>query len=522
MFAKFYTKSLMFLKIALVTVLVLTVFAACKKQAEEQTQGAVQKETVAAVAVEETGSAIIEADQLKKYIDNGYKTDDGKKVLILHVTLQNGTLPESTIKGAYAFSQEEYLMEKRSDGVAPNGAMVASGAKVDGFLSKYGVDKDTVIVLTSHDLTNQMIYRTFWALKYWGFTNDNLKVLNGANYYFFNQFAKDNNIANIDTYKAAPADIPSIKPTTFSVRDLPANNIDSLRAPIGEVLEYVKAGKLKSDASGEVAVLSTIDAKVPVKSNGEIVTYTIYNNNAIDGRIKGATQFAFEPIEQGGYATHWAMYLDAELSKDGKYKITGGKGTFKTPEQIKSLVKGFTENDGKTTNPSSFIANLDNNPNKRIMFHCYTGRTTAPHWFTFREILGYKNAAIYDGSWQEWSSYSLYYPQDAANATYARVLIGEDDPNTYDKQNTDYMYYNGEKFVLSDGKTEPALEREEIKNFLDKWDVTKYTDFATLGVESYYEDEEVTFYPLSNGNIDTLYIGDGKEINKEDKEYKGM
>ena len=126
-----------------------------------------------------------------------------------------------------------------------------------------------------------------------------------------------------------------------------------------------------------------------------------------------------------------------------------------------------TENDGKTTNPSSFIANLDNNPNKRIMFHCYTGRTTAPHWFIFREILGYKNAAIYDGSWQEWSSYSLYYPQDAANATYARVLIGDDDPNTYDKQNTDYIYYNGEKFVLSDGKTEPALEREEIKNFLD-------------------------------------------------------
>ena len=189
MFTKFYTKSLIFLKIALVTVLVLTVFAACKKQAEEQTQGAVQKETVAAVAVEETGSAIIEADQLKKYIDNGYKTDDGKKVLILHVTLQNGTLPEITIKGAYPFSQEEYLMEKRSDGVAPNGAMVASGAKVDKFLSKYGVDKDTVIVLTSHDLTNQMIYRTFWALKYWGFTNDNLKVLNGANYYFFNQFA---------------------------------------------------------------------------------------------------------------------------------------------------------------------------------------------------------------------------------------------------------------------------------------------------------------------------------------------
>lgn len=517
MFTKIYTKSLVLLKLVLVTALVLSAFAACKKQSPDAAQN-----NTAVIQAEKPGSALIEADVLKKYIDNGYKTDDGKKVLILHVTLQNGTVPETTIKGAYPFSQEEYLMEKRSDGVAPNGAMVASGAKVDKFLSKYGVDKDTVIVLTSHDLTNQMIYRTFWALKYWGFTNDNLKVLNGANYYFFNQFAKDNNIANIDTYKAAPADVASIKAGNFSVKDLPANNIDLLRAPFGEVLEYVKAGKLKSDASGEVAVFSTIDAKIPVKSNGEVVTYTIYNNNAVDGRIKGATQFAFEPIEQGGYATHWAMYLDAELSKDGKYTITGGKGTFKTPEQIKGFVKGFTENDGKTTNPSSFFANLDKDPNKRLMFHCYTGRTTAPHWFIFREILGYKNAAIYDGSWQEWSSYSVYYPQDAANAPYARVLVGEDDPNTYDNQNTDYIYYNGEKFVLSDGKTEPALEREEIKNFLDKWDVTKYTDFATLGVESYYEDEEVTFYPLSNGNIDTLYIGDGKEINKEDKEYKGM
>ena len=78
-------------------------------------------------------------------------------------------MPESTIKGAYSFSQEEHLMEKRSDGVAPNGAMVASGAKVDKFLSKYGIDNNTLIVLTSHDLTNQMVYRAFWALKYWGF-----------------------------------------------------------------------------------------------------------------------------------------------------------------------------------------------------------------------------------------------------------------------------------------------------------------------------------------------------------------
>ena len=40
-------------------------------------------------------------------------------------------------------------------------------------------------------------------------------------------------------------------------------------------------------------------------------------------------------------------------------------------------------------------------------------------------------------------------------------------------------------------------------------------------MESYYEDEEVYFYPLTNPNIDNLYAGDAKEINKEDKAYQG-
>lgn len=510
MVAKFYAKSFMLLKLMLLSILMITSLAACKKQTVDSYY-----------SIDSTaGSALIEPAELKKYIDNGYKTDDGRKVVILHVTLQNGTVPESTIKGAYSFSQEEYLMEKRSDGVAPNGAMVASGAKVDKFLSKYGIDGNTLIVLTSHDLTNQMIYRAFWALKYWGFSNKALKVLNGANYYFFGEYAKANNI-DTASYKAAPADISKIIPSTFSVRDLAGNYIDSVRAPFGEIIEYAKEGKMNSDASGEVAVISTIDAKKLVKSNGQVVTYTIYDNNAVDGRIKGATQLAYEPVKNGGYATHWALYLDAQLSNDGKFAITGGKGTFKTPEQIRAMVKGLTENNGKTTKNASFLENIDKNQNKRILFHCYTGRTTAPHWFIFREILGYQNAAIYDGSWQEWSSYSVYYPADATNAAYARVLIGEDDPNTYAKQNTDFIFWNGEKFVMSDNKTEPELEYDNLKTFIEKWDVTKYTDFATLGVESYYEDDEVYYYPLTNPNIDTLYAGDAKEINKEDKAYQG-
>ncbi len=117
-----------------------------------------------------------------------------------------------------------------------------------------------------------MVYRAFWALKYWGFSNKALKILNGANYYFFGEYAKANNI-DAASYKAAPADISNITPSAFSVKDLPNNYIDSVRAPFGEIIAYAKENKMNADASGEVAVISTIDAKKPVKSNGQIIQY---------------------------------------------------------------------------------------------------------------------------------------------------------------------------------------------------------------------------------------------------------
>ena len=85
-------------------------------------------------------------------------------------------------------------------------------------------------------------------------------------------YAKANNI-DAASYKAAPADISNITPSAFSVKDLPNNYIDSVRAPFGEIIAYAKENKMNADASGEVAVISTIDAKKPVKSNGQIIQY---------------------------------------------------------------------------------------------------------------------------------------------------------------------------------------------------------------------------------------------------------
>ena len=83
MVAKFYTKSFMLLKLSLLSILMITALAACKKQTVDSYYSIYST----------AGSALIEPAELKKYIENGYKTDDGRKVVILHVTLQNGTVP---------------------------------------------------------------------------------------------------------------------------------------------------------------------------------------------------------------------------------------------------------------------------------------------------------------------------------------------------------------------------------------------------------------------------------------------
>ena len=98
MVAKFYTKPFMLLKLVLLSMLIITALAACKKQTVDSYYSTDST----------AGSGLIEPAELKKYIDNGFKSDDGRKVVILHVTLQNGQMPESTIKGAYSFSQKKW------------------------------------------------------------------------------------------------------------------------------------------------------------------------------------------------------------------------------------------------------------------------------------------------------------------------------------------------------------------------------------------------------------------------------
>lgn len=503
---KFISKPAALIKYMLLAVLAVSFIAACGYDDVNEEKAKAAAEYYADDATPR--SALIEAETLKSYIDAGYVTPDGKKVLILYVTAQNSspTVAES-IKGAYAFDQEDYFMEARSDGPVVNASMVASGAKVDAFLREFGIDMNTLVVLTSYGHENQMLSRAFWTLKYWGFSNKHVKVLHGTDKYFFGAFATENGGQTfIDQYKA-PFRTDKPTPSTFSVKNLPGQKMDLYRAPIGEVLGYAKSGALNPDATGNAVIVSTLDAKIPVVRNGYTVTYTIYNTNAIDGRINGATQLAMTEKEDGTYNNNWNQYI----APDGRYKEN---------KDIEALIGGLTT-DGTTR--GEFLKNIDKN--KRVLLHCFTGRTTSPHWFVFRELLGYSNAAVYDGSYQEWISLTIYKPLQKndvfVNYKNSDTSIAGSTPSS---AQSDYLEYKDGAFMLNNGVN---ADNKVIPNTIftnSNWDTTKYTKFLTMSYEDkakmsnseigYDYVEKLTF------SYDNEYAGDGREINTADKNYQ--
>lgn len=471
---KYISKPAALIKFMLLAVLAVSFAAACGYDD-------VNEEKAQAIAAYYAGdaeprSALIDAETLKSYIDAGYVTPDGKKVLILHIAAQNGTLPATTIKGAYGVASDSYVMEARSDGPITDSAMVASGAKMDSFLRAYGIDMNTLVVLTAKSLKNtvnteshsQMLARAFWTFKYWGFSNNNVKILDGADSYFATLYP-----TMMESFRYG---MP--QPSTFSVKELPGQQMDSYRAPIGEVLGYAATGALKADGTGSAIMVSTMNAKTKLQVNGVTETFVIGNTRFIEGRINGETQLALSGNETDGYDNSWNLYVD---------DVTG---KFKTNEELTALIKGLTT-DG--TAAASF---LPADKNKRIMFHCITGRTTAPHWFVFKELLGYTNAAIYDGSWQEWTNLAGFVPTNLTDTFVNQTGVSA----------TDYLSWNGSEFVKTDGTKASVDYSPKMRNL--NWDTSRYTKFLTMA-------------PATNSNTyDNEYAGDGREINTEDKNYQ--
>lgn len=240
-----------------------------------------------------SGISLVEPATVKGWVDNGAKTEAGKRVIILDCVpngpgvftysdteswfagdkakiMQNlsdqygGTtsaqyksfngMADSMfghIPGAIPnVSHEGYEVAVRNDGPIDAEHEVGTGALISQMLQKYGVTKDDVIVISTsrYDYPGFCPSRLWWTLYYWGFAKENIRVLNGGN--------KAYAMAGGALQKGVT--LPVITPSTFSVTELPQRHLDA-RISLGELIALVDSGRtsLPDADADKVVVLDT-------------------------------------------------------------------------------------------------------------------------------------------------------------------------------------------------------------------------------------------------------------------------
>lgn len=292
-------------------------------------------------------NVLIEPATLKGWMDQGLVNND-KSFTQKVVILDWAPTDTVSIRGAHRVPQLD-LQFTRFEGVADAGFMVATGAQMDAVIQRLGIDEDTIIVFTSSN-ANFYATRAYWAFRYWGFPKESLKLLNGFNGAFAAEYPD-----------LMTDEVPSVTPSTYSVRNLAGVN-DDLRASIGEMIEIVKT---LPESTTEVV----IDARGPSYYSGAKPTA---------GAIVTSEVVVFDGHPVGG---EYLSFNDLFIVESGKFKSAGDiKDLFKT--------KGWE-------------------PGKKVTVYCRTGLSTSPLFFALDAILG-GDVQLFDGSWSQLGKYSNY------------------------------------------------------------------------------------------------------------------
>ncbi len=328
----------------------------------------------ASITTTKTANALIEPATLKQWMDEGKVNNSDPASLDRVVVVTVATAAQYAaqhIPGAQLMNSSTELLMTRVEGLGTMTTMVLDGPSIDNLIKRLCINANTTIVFVAAKNQNALnATRAYFTFRYWGFPRERLKVLNGGE----NGWEKAVTANNWAASYAFTTEVPSVTPSTFSVRNLYVYNGSStanfsLRTSIGEMLSVVdriNTGALPADATG-VAVLD----------------------------VRGGNP---------------AVYIqNAGVDDFNQYALsgTGNTSTFKPTEDLIARLNSF----GVTAAKSMTYV------------YCASGLRAASPFFVLDGILGW-NVSMYDGSWGQWSAY-------ASTATANKVATAwQSDANT--------------------------------------------------------------------------------------------
>ena len=300
-------------------------------------------------------ATIITAATLKQWIDEGkLNAPFGSKDRV--VVVSQSTFVEWTSKGhipgAVRLDATE-TSKDRIEGLALAATMMPDGPMMDGLVQKLGIDANTTIVFSlpkNSNIYNQSV--PFWNFRYWGFSRDRLKILNGGD-----------DAWDVAGLTLATDTVEKYAASTFCV----SNNValkDMVRYSIGEMIQKVDA------IIADPALKNTwqlIDVRGPA--------ITPYLTNAL--RLQNATMYL---TRLNGDATKNFVYPD--------------KQTFETRLGTLLIKDGVTD--------------VYASASKKTVVMCGSSISASPSFVLFDAVLNVPegNIAMYDGSSSQWNNYN--------------------------------------------------------------------------------------------------------------------
>ncbi|MGE0453743.1 MAG: selenite/tellurite reduction operon rhodanese-like protein ExtH [Vicinamibacteria bacterium] len=322
-----------------------------------------------------SSGAIIDADTLADWRDEGKinaPLGNADRVVVVSVaTAANFTSSTKRhIPEALLLDYPNELTMTREEGLGPVIQLMLSGSRMDALVQRLGIDANTTVVLTiprgSTDLETYQQSVTYWTLRYWGFSRERVKILNGGDDAW--------DVAGLPLSDA----IVSPTPSSYSVT---ANKVlkDALRTSVGEMLALVDS------ANKDRGVLETWQM-LDVRGFGT----SPYLANAYRG--SSAMQFLSDRV--GGVSTRNRLYPSRE--------------------QLIARMASLPVLDGAN---SVFLS-----PTKKTLVMCFTSTSASPSFVLFDAVLAVPegDVTMYDASATQWNSYSLAKIM-AAGATAAQA-----------------------------------------------------------------------------------------------------
>ncbi len=248
------------------------------------------------------------------------------KVRIVEVDVDTKAYNEGHVPGAVGWDWSRELCDTLRRDIIPS-------RKFEELMGRSGISNDTTVILYG-DNNNWFAAWALWQLKIYG--HGDVRLMDGGR----KKWLAESRELTQDEPKLAPAPYRAKEP------DL------SIRAFLPDVQ---KASSQK--------VADMVDVRSPQEFTGEILAPPgLPETCQRGGHVPGAKNIP------------WA-------------KACNEDGTFKTPEELKSLYGG---------------AGISGQ--KPVIAYCRIGERSSHTWFVLKYLLGFKDVKNYDGSWTEWGN----------------------------------------------------------------------------------------------------------------------